>query len=401
MAPRLEFRSRLQVGLLVLAFAGYPLAALVPTLLQVDSRVASIPLRAFTLFGSLAHLASGRLGLGTSSRVRVPLLLFGGAWLAMMLRFVVDVGLLGVQPSINFVGGGEFLLFVLGAGLIPSLVLLRPLEKVHLRSANRLMAIAVAFVVLVSAWKFGAVESDLGPAIARAQSESLNAITYGSMGAILIILVLLYPFPRNAVRTRVALLAVSSAIGGWALISSASRGPILALGTVLVMVLVSRARNRKVAILNGVALVAILVAAYMVLPSLIARFSEDSTLASRLDGVEVDGSTLERLYLIQASWEIFTSNPLLGGAIAVPVLHAYPHNIILEGLMVGGIGLGVIMTLITGYCVRAAFRLIRENGSRSFLGGLILFHTVMAMTSGSLYIGPEIWFSLALAIASA
>jgi O-antigen ligase len=166
-----------------------------------------------------------------------------------------------------------------------------------------------------------------------------------------------------------------------------------------VATLMARSRSRRTASLVALGALALLAIAATVLLPMVAALSDESLLASRIEGFEDDASTLERLYLLQASWDIFVSNPLLGGAIAEPVTHLYPHNIILEALMVGGIGLGLLITAIVAYCLKRAYALIAARDQRSFIGGIAIFTVIMAMTSGSLYTGPEFWYVFALLIA--
>jgi O-antigen ligase len=391
--------ARLQVALLVAAFIGYPLVSLFPSLTGLDTQVVSLPYRGAVVLLSMLLLMLNARGPGLGRAARLPLFAFWLAWAAMLLRFLFDVVILGAQPSAYFISGVDFLLFVVGAGLIPALALLQPMQDWQLRSAHRWLGVLTAVVLLAYSLTFESI-AEYTPEMTRAQNIALNPITYGSLGVILILLAFSYRFEARFALRRVLVGFVALALGGWALITSASRGPLLALLVVGIFALVARARSVRARVLTAVGSVAVLATVAVVVMPMIADFSSDSVLASRIEGFEEDTSTLERLYLLQASWDIFLSNPVLGGAIAEPVLHNYPHNILLEGLMVGGLGLGVLLLAITIYCLRRAFDLLAAGDDRGFIGAIAVFTVVMAMISGSLYTGPEFWYVFVLLIAS-
>jgi hypothetical protein len=82
------------------------------------------------------------------------------------------------------------------------------------------------------------------------------------------------------------------------------------------------------------------------------------------------------------------------------VTKAYPHNVILEGLMVGGIPMGMLVLAIEAYAIWLAWTYLRTRDERTFIGGLLMFAVAMTMISGSLYTGPEFWYMFAIASAS-
>lgn len=393
--PPVRAWHRLHAFLVATAFVGYPLVSLVPSLTGLDSRIVSLPYRGVILLLSGICVALGPKG-SSGIRLGVPMFLFVICWVVLGLRYVSDVVIAGVQPSVSL-HGGDFLAFVVGVSLLPTLPLFLRGHTRLLPPIQRWIAVSCTVVIVLIAAFLGGQTADEG---VRLQTEALNAITYGSLGAILILHSLTYRFERAPAMIAFAIRIVAIAVGGWAVVMSGSRGPILALVLTLLPLFLVAWQRRHVSrplLLAGVA--ATVVVAMYLAPSL-EDLSAGSVLAQRISNVEEDQSSLERLYLLKASWDVFAANPWTGGAIAEPVTHSYPHINILEGLMVGGIGMGLVVAGIVLVALRSAWGLIRRGAGTSFLGGLIVFEMVMSMISGSLYTGPEFWAAYALAVAS-
>lgn len=385
---------RLHAFLVAMAFVGYPLVSLVPSLTGLDSRIVSLPYRVVILLLSGICVALAPKG-SSGIRFGVPMLLFVLCWVVLGLRYVSDVVVAGVQPSVSL-QGGDFLAFVVGVSLLPTLPLFFRGHPRLLRRVQRGIALVCAVVIVLYAAFLGGRSAG---ELVRLQTEALNAITYGSLGAILILHALTYRFEWGHAMTAAIIRLTTVAVGGWAVVMSGSRGPILALVLALLPLLLVAWQRRHVSriwLLAGIATTAV-VASYLA-PSL-EDLSAGSVLAQRISNLEEDQSNLERLYLIQASWNIFAASPWTGGAIAEPVTHSYPHNIMLEALMVGGIGMGLVVAAIVLIALRSAWVIVRRDAGGSFLGGLIMFQVFMSMISGSLYTGPEFWAAYAIAVA--
>jgi hypothetical protein len=389
--------------LVVLAIVGYPLVSIVPTFTGLDARISSVIFRAIVLVLSLAVAAWTFVPFDKKVCVSRPLLLFLLCWGILLLRYAHDVVLLRIEPSPSM-GAVDFLVFIVGVSLVPTLPLFRRLTIRMLQRVQHVLFWLVGFVVAVYSIHFANARSDTG--FFRAQADALNAITYGSLGAILILLTFTYSFSP---RSRLPWLArwIAFGIGAYALYSSASRGPIIALATPLFLLVKNRVRAYGlsgpaawiVTITGALTFASIVAMAILVMPST-QNLSDDNFLVHRILNSAEDDSTQQRIYLIQSSWNIFLDNPFVGGAIAEPVTKAYPHNVILEGLMVGGIPMGMLVLAIEAYAIWLAWTYLRTRDERTFIGALLMFAVVMTMISGSLYTGPEFWYIFAIASAS-
>lgn len=394
----------LLLGAILLSLFGYPFVAALGTILTPDgdTRVFSIPFRALVLLVTVGVLASA---LTRNRQVAVPLHILVA--LAMVLavlvgRFTFDAAVLGKPVSFNQ-EPGEVAIFFFGITILPSIALLFALGPDYHETAYRRLRQAGFLTVGLGVLALVVFQPELDAAY-RAQSEGLNPITFGTIGAMLILLAW-----SSAGHTggdwliRILL----TGLGLVPLITSGSRGPILSLLTALAFAYLFVAdahKGRRAAIL--LVLLALVAGVLMsgALGSILSMGEEDDAIAlsRRLSDVGGDDSTIERLVILNSSWDLFTSSPLLGGGMVEPLLLSYPHNIILEALMVGGILFGIAVTALVMAALSASRRLVatpRSSALCRFIGMNTVYVMMASMLSGSLYRSPDFWAAVALAFA--
>lgn len=380
------------------AIFGYPLVATLPIFFNLETTVATVPFRVFVAACSLTVLTLAGLKQRRMPAPAAFLLLALTVLLVLTLRFIYHTMLLGLAPHPTH-NAGEFAVFFYGVTVLPALALCMPMRsRIAAASYRWLLTIGALTVTLtILAVSAFAPEIEVG---ARAESEGLNAITYASVGATLIMLT----WPAGQ-RTRLATIFWRSgavALGAIPLVSAASKGPIIALVVAIAAYQIASFGSSRW--IKSMALVVAL-AALAVVGREWAFSTVDGdapwALALRLSDVGDDTSTLERLSILQSSWDTFATSPLQGGAMVEPVLLAYPHNVLLEALMVGGVFFGIAVTFLLGWTgVRAVTLLKRQPDPFSaFVGMYALFMLSMSMLSGSLYRGPELWVAVALTFA--
>ena len=389
-------------AILVLAVFGYPMVSTLPMFLSLDTRLVSVPFRAFVVALALAALA---LALLHRRRTQVPLhvgMLVAASGVILTLRFVND-SLAQALPVNATQPAGEFALFFFGVTLLPALALFVPLRNdIEDRLYKTLLAFGVATVGLATvATVFMNPDTDLA---ARADLEGLNAISYATMGAYLLLLLWSLPAPRHGARRPWFFSACGVLLGLVPLLTAASKGPIISLIIVLASFhVVSSGKGRRgLTSLIALTVVVVLAAAASLWAGATADADDAVAIAQRLSDVSGDRSTVERLVILNSSWDVFTANPLLGGAMVEPIFNAYPHNILLEALMVGGIPFGAITLLLVLVTTIKAVRLMDSPSNaplRRFIGMLALFVLLMSMLSGSLYKSPDFWAVVALCFA--
>jgi len=400
--PRTAVRERLPMldalvgAVLVLSVSGYPLVATLPIALSLDTRVITLPYRGAALLlvlAALALAAMSRRAIAAPMHLRA---LFGAAWFVLGLRFINDAVIQGIPGRPNQTAG-EFALFVGTVSLLPALALFIPLRAQAERKVfSALLAVsALTAVCAVVAMSFVGEEVDL---TARADREGLNAISYATTGVVLLLLLGSMPSQRRRSLRSGALVVCGVALGAVPLVMAASKGPLLALAVAAAGAFIAGTRQRVRAVLGVAAAALLLGVTASGGASLLGEAGDSIALARRLTDLDQDASTAERLIILSSSWNVFTDNPVLGGAMVEPILKAYPHNILLEALMVGGIPFGVLTLVLVALVAWRAWRVLAGSSDvplHRFAGMYALFSLTMSMLSGSLYSSPEFWAALA------
>ena len=186
-----------------------------------------------------------------------------------------------------------------------------------------------------------------------------------------------------------------------ALIYARGRGPLIALGGVLLVACVIYrwipVRRRLLIFLGGIALLALL---------LIALPENLQTRYDRLLSDDVGASIESRLDAYGLAWRMFASSPLLGhGTGSYRAYHerfGYPHNIVLEAMAENGvIGLALLVGFIGSIWVRLARALRVLSGEERILiagaGSIFLLMLIGSMFSGDLA-SRTLWFSAGLIV---
>ncbi len=381
---------------IVLSVFGYPITAALSLILGVDTRELSLPYRGLVLLLTLAVLLAAWLN---SRRSPVPAIVgfLGAVSVAVLtLRFAHDAVALDLPVSATQ-GAGEFALFFYCVTILPALALAFPL---HARYRNRTFRVllwtayvAVGLAVLALVVLNPEVESG-----ARAEAEGLNAITFASIGALLILLI--WCVPGKQMSAKGWLLRGSGLVLGLVpMIMGASRGPIICLiGTLALSHLIRRKSWRMPMLLLLASTAAIIASAPDDWLGAATGLDDSFVVAKRFSDIE-DQSTAERLVVLGSSWDTFTANPWLGGALVEPVLQSYPHNVVLEALMVGGVLFGAIIIVLMIATSLRAIRLLKrsvEDPLLRFIGMYAIFVLSMSMISGALYRSPDLWAAVAM-----
>lgn len=392
-------RARWDLAFLYAAvIAGYPLVSGVPIALGLDSRVITVPYRAFVLGVTLFAIAR------TAARREYytgPLWMpFVAFWTMYLARMIADTMLFPVplvQPR------GEYFIYGIGTVLLPAIALFARPSRATLELALRLtigMGTVAAFSVLVLGFR-ALLSGDLA-AIASGRFElwTLDPISLGHLGASLAGLAL-FQLRRGGAGT------VAARAWNWAAVAlgvvctgvSASKGPLLALGAnvALIVFLDWRAGHRLRA-----ALVAVVAP---VLGVLGARYLEDqwgfgvvSRLQAALNDPEV-ASVSERVGMLHRATEQFLASPLVGSSLEERVMGMYPHNTLLESFMAVGVLGGLAYAVFHVAALRHAVQLLTRRREAAWVAMLCVQYSLNSLFSGALYISAALWCSLAASTA--
>jgi O-antigen ligase len=180
---------------------------------------------------------------------------------------------------------------------------------------------------------------------------------------------------------RKVFLVVALLTGLVALVASGSRGPTASLVICLAMLGFFERRRIK-ALPLVVALTVVVAAATFFLGEIRSSFWFE-----RLSGAAFTDDT--RSQLMADAWELFGQSPILGAGI--DPLESYPHNLVIEAFMAGGLVTGLAFSVLIIFAGFACMRVWRDCARLSWIPMLFIQYFVGAMLSGSLYYSYAFW----------
>lgn len=369
----------LQVLLISLGILGFQMISSLPETFGVDSRLVSVPYRAFYLIVCIFTVIHFKW------HKKVP------KTLLPVIAFIFLYALRSIYDSIfryHEVKDGliEFWLFAFVMGFFPMLPLL---FKLNLNTINRskLFLFIISIVVNILGFKnnYGAFsEEKIGARFLG--NEVLNQISYGQTGVVLVILCLsyFYSFQKLGKIGLVPLIGlglINVALAG-------SRGPMIELALAIICFIV--VNFKQIGIVN-------LSIAFFFFIGLGIYFGDYlmffNTILDRLQDTNFNqgSGSEERYYLFNEAWDQFVSNPIFG----YKGIGAYPHNLILEAFMALGVVGGFLMIYIIFISVRNCLGLIKVEAT-NWIALIFLMHLVGTFISGSIWNSFEFWSLLAL-----
>jgi len=373
----------------LLSIAGYPIVAAATAALGIANRPVSIAFRAVIL--ALAVGAILRTALYAHTRwdraFWIPWWIF---WIAYVLRMTFDT-LAGFEA--RNLPGLEYWSFALGAGLIPALAMAHPRLQVALAGAPRQLIRLAMIGLLANAWVIffnGGLLQVIEATTLRAASEFLDPISLGHLGVTLFLLCawqLVSPGEHGYLRRLFLVVGLFLAAGS--LVASGSRGPVVSLAVGLAALMYFERRRLARGSMFVLSLLGILgvVLLYSQVESLL--------LFERLAGGAFHDETREQL--MAKAWELFQDSPVVGAGI--DPMFAYPHNLVIEAFMSGGIVTGLTFAYLVLYALHRSLTNWRSNRAQSWVTLLYLQYLSAAMVSGSLYSSSVLWI-LSVAVVS-
>jgi O-antigen ligase len=328
------------------------------------------------------------------------------------VRLLFDISVRGI----DFSSGNKFYVYAyfFGATLIPCIALTLSSQyinyKIFIRNAIIIVLLSNLFLLyyllskdnktfleLMAGRAFIESDKNLG-----AVSSFVNPIIIGQTGAILVI------FSTNMLVQRIKksskLLFIGLMIVGFAnVIISASRGPFLFMVFCILFSLIhyiySQRKNLKKFIYSILIFFIILTIFRTVILSFASKY--DITLFQRFETLlesRKNAEKEERDYLFTSAVDQFISNPIIGDQYVLKDGNGYPHNIAIEVLMSTGIigGFFFLITLLIVLYKIYKIWLIPYNSTIFILLNVAMFYFLCGMTSGSIFVNPEIWLSIAL-----
>lgn len=365
--------------LLALIIYGYPVAAVIVTVMDLESTVATIPYRAIVgLFSAFIILSYLNKKGGLS--IAIPFVLFSVLYL---IRLTADY--------INVTDGerGFLILYFVSVVLLPAIAIavagLRNVNEKALAYWVILLAFILMFGILT-----GAGEAAGGSELegSRLSISALNPIALGNAAGSGVIATAWLALNVETKRWQKALYSIPILVFMYVLILAASRGPLLSVMFAVAWLLMSRIRY----LLWAGPLVIIGLAIYLPNTLMYERFFGSSAGIS-----SADENIFLRLEYQLAAFEQFRDSPFFGN-VATLIAYSpltYPHNMFAEVLMAMGIiGLFCFLWLM----VRCVVLFSAGETRNKFLLVKLLFiqYFVAAQFSGALWGSGQVWALIGL-----
>ena len=384
-----------------LIIAGYPLVSAMGLELQGDTRSFSIAYRMFVLALLMVMvlrwvmLRTRLVSMGTVAAIFA-------LWILLFMRAAWDRWVAVSSPPLGDRGWDEFMVLMVGAGFLPALAFLERPTPATLDRAQSLIqivgGIALALVVVVGLQAVLVDQTD------RLSTETLNPISLGHVA----LSVLIVSMTGSAATERMTfsggvawVLRAGLALGAAVLlVASASRGPMIV--ALVVLLLAAFAPGTRGTMRYGALGRAAMVFGIVAIGVAAMFWLEDATALRPLERMEnwSDTSANERVAVSQAAFLQFWSSPILGSSLYELETANYPHNIILESLMGGGVIGFALLVFVIVKCSRAALHLLSIPQGASWLGLLYFQYLLGAMFSGSLFMEMHLW-ALSIAVLAA
>ncbi len=357
------------------ALFGYSIVGSTISLLQLDSRVLSVPFRiAVCLFSVWVLLTSGQRR--TDWLQKIMLLI----WFLYIIRLLHDWLLSSIE------GADYALEFFVATCLLPALALMKANAYQNRRFAMIGLIVASTGAMAASlAGKFGnANVQDVAEASGRLSLAAIDPITLGSVAASAILCAT--ASWRNARFRLRFILVVMVPLLLWCLVLTGSKGPALCLIFSLSMWAFRRGSALKFGILAFPMLIWLMVAS-------------ENPLASRLSVSGEDESTVDRIVILNDSLEQIAAAPFFGSAFVELNSGSYPHNLFVESALAFGIPIALVFS---GLLICGAYRAWKALNSDFDLLGMLYFQALLgAVFSGAIYGAELLWVTLALLPAAA
>ncbi len=380
--------TNLQAVLITLALVGYPLVATLATALSLNGSAPAIAMRAAVLTLSILLIAPA---ISRLKRHHLKYLsVFAIFWVTYLMRMAADTTYEADQLSKP---ASEYWIWAVGVCLIPALALVGVSPASTMPKAFKLTWLALGtsagLAILFGSTivtRLDGTQTDTG----RLALESLNPISAGHLGASLVILSGWYWWTEKgpkAIFRAASLLGMLA--GSYLLISSASRGPLIALLCVIAIILLTF-RLRK---LIKIAIAAGLIAAALLPPLFSVIDLESLALAARIvastSGEDLSVASRQDSFL--GAWNQFLSNPLLGDFLEERSTGYYPHNIVIEAFMATGLTGGLTLLAISIIATWKAFRLVKLKSPYAWAALIYIQYLAGAQLSGAIYGASIFW----------
>jgi O-antigen ligase len=355
--------------LFAIALFGYPIVGNLVSLLQIDSRIVTLPFRiAVSVFSVFVLITSGRLKSDLVHKLMFVI------WLLYSFRLLHD----WLGPQLE--GADYAFEFFVGGCILPAVALMKSGAYDHKKYALISFGVAsIGALTSLGAAVLGNAVHDLSDTSSRLFLAAVDPVSLGNL-AVSAILCGLVLWRQVSNRSRF-LLALIVALLLWCLILTGSKGPAFALVGCVGLWAVRRRLVWRFALLA--------------IPVLLwVAVSSENPLVSRLASSDSDESTLERVVILNDSLQQIAAAPYVGSAFVELNSGYYPHNEFVEAALAMGVPVAVLFCFLLGV---GAYRSWKTLNTRFELLGLIFFQSLFAAAvSAAIFGSVLLWVTLAM-----
>lgn len=383
----MNWRAKWAGWILVATLAGYPIIAAASVLAQVPNRPLSIVFRAALVLSCALVLTACVHGRPTA---RSPWfqVAWGSFWFLYLSRMVLDFAF---NPEVVQLPWMEYATFAIGVCLLPAMAA-RHVDAQALSQQVRdgllwFIGVGLALNLWVIVAEVGVAEN-VALAQLRVETETLNPISLGHLGVSgLLVAIWCLATDRSATITRRLALLSLVALAAFAVVTSASRGPMLSLALGLLALSASR----------PTLLVSPAVLSILGLGAAWALFNPEIFDALLVLERLADGAAFSddaREGFIRDGWNRFIQHPFLGAGLEP--LETYPHNLVLESFMATGLLGGILFIGLLAHGAVSSVEVMRRRPQLAWLSALYVQYVAAAMVTSSIYGSSALWCLLAV-----
>ncbi len=376
--------------------AGFLIVSYIPGALRVDSRVVTIPFRCLMLmilfYAFYRVLDAGHVRM----RISVTDLLVTFFWVFYCVRFIYDLGLVGIPLATS---PSDMALYLFGICL-PTFVVLYQIRDMRLyRNALIWSMLALGACSLASMFRTDTARDMEVSGIGYQGNQTLNHISYGHMGVTAMILGLFVLFQIGGTKWPwyLRLLAAGTVcLGIFSMLASGSRGAMVAgLLTAPMVIYLGFQRGSKVLTIGTIVSLGAVLSATVEYLSL-RGMNLKRLLISASAYTAANQSVYTRQNMAREAWQQYLDHPWVGSSIVERSSLSYPHNAVLEAFMATGTFGGTAFVLLVLTASYRAIRLMRRDASMAWVSVCFFQYLIGAMFSGGLWGNPLLWGMMAI-----
>lgn len=383
---RLTLKTLLPTLMMAILLFGYEFITAVAGLFISDpesSRMVSIPFRATVFLFCIIVILQN---LGNSFKMCKEVFVLWIYELLILLRFIIDFYF---RTDIYVDEGTRFriLMFIVPMAIIPMISIMMSYRQID---TSLLLKISYAFLVIAVVITYFQNEAfQTADFVGRENTFGIGTIGTGHLGlsALYMSVFMLRRETKNKLFKIIYLFV--AIISMFVMFRSGSRGPLLALIAILIVIQIARTRKW---IIN----ISLLIMAFIFIDYIVEFFLQiinqiSPYLYARMVNNQEEGQLASRMFHYQAAWGEFLKNPLLGSSFAIYFSmgeSGYAHNVFLDSLMQWGFIGGTLITFIYYWGLSYVIRMIRNHQELIWMGLLLVQSMAGLLVSSSFYFTP-------------